>query len=64
MPVAVYAVYSNFHEKTAHSTGIWFLTRVCGGFCRGGDDVAEAAFFRLLSCRRLHLKRTRWFWNS
>lgn len=45
MPVAVYAVYSNFHEKTAHSTGIWFLTRVCGGFCRGGDDVAEAAFF-------------------
>lgn len=44
-PLAVYEVYSNFHEPAAHSTGTWFLTEVAGGFCRGGDDVAEAAFF-------------------
>lgn len=45
-PLSVYEVYSNFHEPAAHSTGVWFLTEVTGGFCRGGDDVSEAAFFQ------------------
>lgn len=45
-PVSVYDVYSNFHEPSAHSTGVWFLTEVKGGFCRSGDDVSETAFFR------------------
>lgn len=44
-PLSVYEVYSNFHEPAAHSTGTWFLAEVTGGFCQGGDDVAEAAFF-------------------
>lgn len=45
-PASVYDVYSNFHEPAAHTTGTWFLTRVRGGFCRGGDDVSEVRFFR------------------
>ncbi len=44
-PLSVYEVYSNFHEPEAHTTGTWFLTRIAGGFCRSGDDVAEVRFF-------------------
>lgn len=44
-PVSVYDVNSNFHEPAVHSTGIWFLVRVLGGYCLSGDDVAELAFF-------------------
>lgn len=44
-PVSVYTAYSNFHEPQAHSTGIWFLTEICGGCCRSGDDISEVRFF-------------------
>lgn len=46
-PVSVYTAYSNFHEPESHTTGIWFLLRVLGGYCESGDDASEAAFFPL-----------------
>lgn len=48
-PVAVYDVNSNFHEPAAHSTGIWFLMRICGGYCSSGDDISEVRFFGMHS---------------
>lgn len=44
-PVRIYDSYSNFHERGAHTVGIWFLTEAEGGLCRAGDDLAEVGFF-------------------
>jgi 8-oxo-dGTP diphosphatase len=49
----VLAVYSNFHDQSKQTVGIWFMGRVTGGVAQAGDDLDQLGYFPLLHPPRL-----------
>jgi 8-oxo-dGTP diphosphatase len=43
----VYAVHSNFHDRSRQTVGVWFWGQVRAGALKPGDDLDRVGFFRL-----------------
>ena len=43
----VFAVYSNFHDRSRQTVGVWFRGKVVGGKLQPGDDLDRIEFFAL-----------------
>lgn len=41
----VFAVHSNFHDRSRQTVGVWFRGRIVGGDLQPGDDLDEVEFF-------------------
>lgn len=43
----VFAVHSNFHDRSRQTVGVWFRGRIIGGTLQPGDDLDQVDFFAL-----------------
>lgn len=43
----VFAVHSNFHDRSRQTVGVWFRGRIIGGDLEPGDDLDRVEFFSL-----------------
>ena len=69
----VFAVHSNFHDRSRQTVGVWFRGQIVGGALQPGDDLDRVELFSLhqlpelafptdelvLSSLRLWMRRTR-----
>jgi 8-oxo-dGTP diphosphatase len=46
-PGQVYAVHSNFHDRSRQTVGVWFWGTVTGGSLQAGDDLDAVRYFAL-----------------